>query len=210
MDVPEITDANDYYPFGMNHLKTGNAFFGSGSYKSYKYQGQELQETGFYSFKWRNYMPDVGRFFNIDPLSEKYAYQSHYNFSENAVVAHRELEGLEKIHFSYVFTKEQISVTKTILEKQGPLGNGVLVSSNHGGKTSYYYGKIGPSSLAAFKKYYEGANINRAGDHIGYRDHLGNPTIGYGHLIKKGEKYKVGSSIQRLKPKASSKRILNQ
>ncbi|MFP7657874.1 hypothetical protein [Chryseobacterium proteolyticum] len=23
----EITDANDYYPFGMNHLKTGFSFF---------------------------------------------------------------------------------------------------------------------------------------------------------------------------------------
>ena len=42
-------------------------------------------------------MPDVGRFFNIDPLSEKYAYQSHYNFSENKVISHRELEGLEAI-----------------------------------------------------------------------------------------------------------------
>jgi len=40
-------------------------------------------------------MPEVGRFFNIDPLSEKYAYQSHYNFSENRVVDGRELEGLE-------------------------------------------------------------------------------------------------------------------
>ena len=36
--VLEITDANGYYPFGMNHLKTGNAFFG-GSYKAYKYDG---------------------------------------------------------------------------------------------------------------------------------------------------------------------------
>ncbi len=36
----EITDANDYYPFGMNHLKTGNAFLG-GSYKDYKYNGKE-------------------------------------------------------------------------------------------------------------------------------------------------------------------------
>ncbi|MGE8525340.1 hypothetical protein [Chryseobacterium rhizosphaerae] len=42
-------------------------------------------------------MPDVGRVFNIDPLSEKYAYQSHYNFSENKVISHRELEGLEAI-----------------------------------------------------------------------------------------------------------------
>ena len=40
-------------------------------------------------------MPDVGRFFNVDPLSEKYAYQSHYNFSENRVINAREIEGLE-------------------------------------------------------------------------------------------------------------------
>lgn len=40
-------------------------------------------------------MPDVGRFFNVDLLSEKYAYQSHYNFSENRVVDGREIEGLE-------------------------------------------------------------------------------------------------------------------
>ena len=93
----EIVDANDYYPFGMNHLKSGNSFFGSSSYKNYKYQGQELQETGFYSFKWRNYMPDVGRFFNIDPLAEKFPYNSTYAFSENAVISYRELEGLEKV-----------------------------------------------------------------------------------------------------------------
>jgi len=41
----EITDANDYYPFGMNHLKSGNSFFGINSYKNYKYNGKELQET---------------------------------------------------------------------------------------------------------------------------------------------------------------------
>ncbi|MCS3533062.1 DUF6443 domain-containing protein [Chryseobacterium sp. JUb7] len=89
----EIVEVNNYYPFGMLHnytLTTQNAY-------QYKYNGKELQETGFYSFKWRNYMPDLGRFFNIDPLSEKYTYQSHYNFSENKVVSHIELEGLEAI-----------------------------------------------------------------------------------------------------------------
>jgi len=91
----EITDANDYYPFGMNHLKSGNSFFGINSYKNYKFQGQELQETGWYSFKWRNYMPDVGRFFNIDPLAEKYPTWTPYAFSGNRVIDARELEGLE-------------------------------------------------------------------------------------------------------------------
>ncbi|WP_300685884.1 RHS repeat-associated core domain-containing protein [Chryseobacterium sp.] len=66
--------------------------------QNYRYstQGQEKQEdTKWSSFKWRNYDPAIGRFFNIDLLSEKYAYQSHYNFSENRVVDGRELEGLE-------------------------------------------------------------------------------------------------------------------
>ncbi|MGV0829123.1 RHS repeat domain-containing protein [Empedobacter brevis] len=72
---------------------------GSANYK-YKFQGQERQEElglNWDSFKWRNYMPDIGRFFNPDPLSEKYAYQSHYNFSENRVVDAIELEGLEAV-----------------------------------------------------------------------------------------------------------------
>ncbi|WP_394363814.1 RHS repeat domain-containing protein [Chryseobacterium indologenes] len=93
----EIIEESNYYPFGLKH-EGYNTSVGNAAYQ-YKYQGQELQETGFYSFKWRNYMPDLGRFFNIDPLSEKYAYQSHYNFSENRVVDARELEGLEAVDF---------------------------------------------------------------------------------------------------------------
>ena len=81
----------------MNHLNTGGAFFGKNTYKNYKFQEQELQETGFYSFKWRNYMPDVGRFFNVDPLAEIYTHNSPYAFSENRVIDARELEGLEAI-----------------------------------------------------------------------------------------------------------------
>lgn len=37
----------------------------------------------------------IGRFMSVDPLAEKYAYQSPYNFSENRVIDARELEGLE-------------------------------------------------------------------------------------------------------------------
>ena len=97
----EIVDSNSYYPFGMNHLNSGTANFGTGSYKNYKYQEQELQETGFYAFKWRQYMPDVGRFFNIDPLSEKFPYNSTYAFSENRVIDGRELEGLEHVPINF-------------------------------------------------------------------------------------------------------------
>ncbi|RMZ57922.1 hypothetical protein D1632_16565 [Chryseobacterium nematophagum] len=91
----EVLEENNYYPFGLNH-QGYNILSGNSSYQ-YKFQEQELQETGFYAFKWRNYMPDVGRFFNIDPLAEKYTHNSTYAFSENRVIDARELEGLEAV-----------------------------------------------------------------------------------------------------------------
>jgi len=81
--VLEITDANDYYPFGMNHLKTGNSYFAQGSYKSNKYNGKELQETGMYSYGWREYMPDIAKWNGIDQLAESYVSASPYAYVMN-------------------------------------------------------------------------------------------------------------------------------
>ncbi|MEG1665783.1 DUF6443 domain-containing protein, partial [Chryseobacterium sp.] len=77
----EITDNNDYYPFGMNHLKSGNAFFGQNSYKSYKYNGKELQETGMYDYGARMYMADIGRWGVVDPLAEALRRFTPYNYA---------------------------------------------------------------------------------------------------------------------------------
>nr|WP_315031170.1 DUF6443 domain-containing protein [uncultured Chryseobacterium sp.] len=79
----EITDANDYYPFGMNHMKSGNAFFSQGSYKSNKYNSKELQETGLYSYGWREYMPDIGKWNGVDQLAEDYLSASPYAYVLN-------------------------------------------------------------------------------------------------------------------------------
>src|SRR5690606_34409205 len=90
----DILEENNYYPFGLKHkvyggltkeyLKEEPENGGGGAIRpgvvidgpyNYKYQGQELQEElglNWYSFKWRNYMPDIGRFFNVDPLAEDY------------------------------------------------------------------------------------------------------------------------------------------
>ncbi|WP_316931942.1 HNH/ENDO VII family nuclease, partial [Chryseobacterium vrystaatense] len=85
----------NYYPFGMEYIG-----FNGSQLQSYKYgfQGQERQaETGWSSFKWRNSIPELGRFFNIDPLAESYNTWSPYAFSGNRVVDARELEGLEPV-----------------------------------------------------------------------------------------------------------------
>ncbi|SKC85116.1 RHS repeat-associated core domain-containing protein [Ohtaekwangia koreensis] len=95
-----VIQSDEYYPFGLtfNSYRRENSVF-----NKIKFQGQEHIDDlnlGWDSFKWRNHQPDIGRFFNVDPLSEKYVYNSVYAFSENKVTSHRELEGLEATPFN--------------------------------------------------------------------------------------------------------------
>ncbi|MCL9804653.1 DUF6443 domain-containing protein [Flavobacterium amniphilum] len=95
----EIVDENNFYPFGLKHEGYNNAIAGGNAIaQQFKYQGQERQEElglMWDSFKWRNYDPAIGRFMSIDPLAEKYTYNSTYAFQENKIGIGRELEGLE-------------------------------------------------------------------------------------------------------------------
>ncbi len=91
-----VIQTDSYYPFGLRFDSYSRE--GSVPNKIKLFQGQEhVDDLGLNwdSFKWRNHQPDIGRFFNVDPISEKYYYNSPYAFSENKVVAHIELEGLE-------------------------------------------------------------------------------------------------------------------
>jgi RHS repeat-associated protein len=73
--------------------------FNSNSYR-YGYQNQEIDQElwgGAVSFKYRVEDPRLGRFFSVDPLSDKFAWNSPYAFSENRVIDGIELEGLEVV-----------------------------------------------------------------------------------------------------------------
>ncbi|VFB03733.1 RHS repeat-associated core domain [Chryseobacterium taihuense] len=91
-----VTDSNDYYPFGMNFVRNEEDItkFGTGSYVNYKYQSQELQETGMYDYGWRFYMPDIGRWGVVDPLSEKGHNFSPYNYAINNPIRFIDPDGL--------------------------------------------------------------------------------------------------------------------
>ncbi|MGJ3234668.1 RHS repeat-associated core domain-containing protein [Marivirga sp.] len=92
-----VLQADDYYPFGLTFNSYKREF--SKKNKMNTFQDQEYdEETGWVQFKWRNHQPELGRFFNVDPLAEDYYYNSPYAFSENQVVAHVELEGMEKAY----------------------------------------------------------------------------------------------------------------
>lgn len=93
-----MVQSDDYYPFGLafNSYQRENS-----TINRWKFQGQEHVDDlglGWDSFKWRNHQQEIGRFFNIDPLAEKYVYNSPYAFAENRVIDGRELEGLEWVN----------------------------------------------------------------------------------------------------------------
>ncbi len=77
-----VLEENNYYPFGLKHdgYNTGNT--GNPSY-THKYNGKELQENGMYDYGWRNYQPELGRWFGIDQLAEKYHSFSPYAYVVN-------------------------------------------------------------------------------------------------------------------------------
>ncbi|SUX46392.1 DUF6443 domain-containing protein [Chryseobacterium indoltheticum] len=74
----EITDINNYYAFGSNHISGLKSLLGS--YQNYKYNGKEIQESGMYDYGSRFYMPDIGRWGVIDELAEKSRRYSPYTY----------------------------------------------------------------------------------------------------------------------------------
>jgi RHS repeat-associated protein len=97
-----VLEETHYYPFGltMAGISTKALGFGEPENKRNKFQAQEFNDdlgAYMYEFKYRMHDPQTGRFWQVDPLSQKYLYNSTYAFSENKVTSHIELEGLEAV-----------------------------------------------------------------------------------------------------------------
>jgi RHS repeat-associated protein len=105
-----ILEETHYYPFGLTMTGISSKSAGGIENKKNKFQNQEFNDdlgVNYYEFKWRNHDPQIGRFIEIDPLAEKYVYNSTYAFSENHITSHVELEGLEKISIAALFQNDE-------------------------------------------------------------------------------------------------------
>ena len=99
----QVTQSSDYLPFGLSfneyyQSRTGSITNSGYSQNKYQFQGQEKQigfDLGWYHFKYRMHDPAIGRFGMVDPLADKYTYNSTYAFSENRLIDGVELEGAE-------------------------------------------------------------------------------------------------------------------
>ena len=97
-NIPEITDQNDFYPFGMNIPREEKSIIGAGSLYNYKYNGKELQETGMYDYGARFYMSDIGRWGVVDPLAEFSRRTSPYNYALNNPIRFIDPDGMKVIN----------------------------------------------------------------------------------------------------------------
>ncbi len=96
VNVDEIREENNTYPFGLQH-RGYNTMIRNRDHQ-YDYLGQERNEElglNWLTFRYRNYMPEIGRFFGVDPVSEEYMSISTYQFAHNNPIWKIELEGLE-------------------------------------------------------------------------------------------------------------------
>jgi len=97
-----IIEEDHYYPFGLkiagiSSKKLGDA--GEGTLKNnYLYNDKELFDDGglnWYDYGFRNYDPQVGRFTQLDPLTDDYPYYTPFQFAGNDPIANVDQDGLE-------------------------------------------------------------------------------------------------------------------
>jgi RHS repeat-associated protein len=168
---------------------TFNSYQRENSVKNkFKFQGQEHIDDlglGWDSFKWRNHQPDIGRFFNIDPLADKYVYNSPYAFSENKVVAHIELEGLEALGI------EAIDMVDAMIPKATPTGGDKVLN----GVGNVVFGAVGTVGSFLYMKGTVGLGAAFGGG-TAFAFSLGEVTIGLVQIVDGVSEMNGGNSDQ--------------
>jgi RHS repeat-associated protein len=101
----QILEETHYYPFGLTMAGISSKAAEGMENKEKTFQGQRFDDEldlDWVQFKYRNHDVQIGRFIEVDPLSEKYVYNSPYAFSENKVTNAVELEGLESVNIPHL------------------------------------------------------------------------------------------------------------
>ena len=94
----QIQEENNYYPFGLEHKGYNNII--NGTHHPYTFNGKEKQEElglNWIDYGARNYQPDIGRWFNVDPLAEKFYDYSPYHMASNNPIVFMDYDGKDYI-----------------------------------------------------------------------------------------------------------------
>ncbi|NVJ64410.1 MAG: RHS repeat-associated core domain-containing protein [Flavobacteriaceae bacterium] len=94
-----VMQEDHYYPFGLS-IGTLSSTAPLSKPNQFKYNGKELDgefDIDWYSYGARNYDPQIARWFNVDPLAEKYLEYSTYGYVVNNPIIFIDPDGREII-----------------------------------------------------------------------------------------------------------------
>ncbi|MDB4325257.1 RHS repeat-associated core domain-containing protein [Flavobacteriaceae bacterium] len=175
----EIIEESNYYPFGLEHKGYNNVVSSNANSVAsrFKFGGKELsEELGLdtYDFGARNYMPDLGRWSNIDPLAEKFSHQSPYAYANNNPIIFVDPDGRAAIPFDEFDQK------------------GNKISSLGGSETDFYHQKDGSTKVVDRKS--GKSNTIKGGESIirGYTERNGKTN--YNDIFKE---FKEGTGPEK-------------
>jgi RHS repeat-associated protein len=98
-----IIEENHYYSFGLKIAAISSKKFAD-SYDGninnpFLYNGKEMldddADLNWYDYGFRSYDPQIGRFMQLDPLTDSYPFLTPYQFAGNDPIANVDLDGLE-------------------------------------------------------------------------------------------------------------------
>jgi RHS repeat-associated protein len=102
---PVMLSGTDYYPFGMA-MRVG----GESKYK-YGFNGKENDnevkggDGTQQDYGMRVYDNRLGRFLSVDPLTQSFPFYTPYQFAGNTPIQAIDIDGLEDIHYIFVWVK---------------------------------------------------------------------------------------------------------
>ena len=97
-----IAEENHYYAYGLkiatlSSKKLGDNYEGTLK-NNYLYNGKELfddADMNWYDYGFRNYDPQIGRFMQLDPLTDSYPFLTPYQYASCDPITNIDIDGLE-------------------------------------------------------------------------------------------------------------------
>jgi RHS repeat-associated protein len=134
--LTEIVEENNYYPFGLKHkgYNSGIAPLGNPVAQRYKFGGNELDESfngtlNTYDFGARNYDPALGRWMNIDPMTEDYNNLSPFIYAANNPIFYSDPDGQRIAIYGNENYRNQVLFQLALLAASSATGNDLIMNA---------------------------------------------------------------------------------
>jgi RHS repeat-associated protein len=148
-----------------------------------KFTGQLLDDDlglNWYQMKFRNMDPQIGRFWQVDPLASKYVHNSTYAYAENDVIRAIDIEGLEK----YVVTMRAFIPQEKVYNPKPWSDNKTFAGDN---RREYQSNTTAYRTQQSIKADFDNKSMT-------LQSNVANSSIGYDKNGKVNETSQIGSA----------------